>query len=299
MSDLLDQAEAALEDGRAEEAASLLEALVAREPKDVTALLALADVLVRELDDAQSAMPLLDRAQKLAKNDEFLLAELALLRGLAFSLAGALEDALHSFERALRYDETLDEAQFERAVAVFELGRVAEARAAFEQLTRDFPEEPWSHHYLGLLAERRGENPQPFFDKARALSPEDFPPPVHLDEAQFDAAVKAAIDALPAHAKPHLDNVIIDVEPLPSDDDLAEGLSPTILGVFVGTPVDERLDTHAEHHHTARIVLFQKNLERFATTREELLEEISITVLHEVGHLLGLDEDELAERGLD
>jgi predicted Zn-dependent protease with MMP-like domain len=69
--------------------------------------------------------------------------------------------------------------------------------------------------------------------------------------------------------------------------------------VFQGTPLDERLDTHADHHHTARIVLFQKNLERFARTREELLEEISITVLHEVGHLLGLDEEELTDRGLD
>ena len=37
----------------------------------------------------------------------------------------------------------------------------------------------------------------------------------------------------------------------------------------------------------------------FATTRDELLEEIRITVLHEVGHLLGLDEDELYQRGLD
>ena len=52
-------------------------------------------------------------------------------------------------------------------------------------------------------------------------------------------------------------------------------------------------------HQTARITLFQHNLERFATTRDELIEEIRVTVLHEVGHLLGLDEDELYERGLD
>ena len=50
---------------------------------------------------------------------------------------------------------------------------------------------------------------------------------------------------------------------------------------------------------TAHITLYQNNLERFARTRQELLDEIRITVLHEVGHLLGLDEDELYERGLD
>jgi predicted Zn-dependent protease with MMP-like domain len=122
---------------------------------------------------------------------------------------------------------------------------------------------------------------------------------VHLDGAAFDRAVKDAIDALPAHARPHLDNVVITVEPLPSSDEIKEGLSPTILGVFSGTPVDERSPVDAMHHQTARITLYQNNLERFARTREELIEEIGVTVLHEVGHLLGLDEDELYERGLD
>ncbi len=46
-------------------------------------------------------------------------------------------------------------------------------------------------------------------------------------------------------------------------------------------------------------MLYQRNLERFARTREELIEQIGITVMHEVGHLIGLDEDDLWERGLD
>jgi predicted Zn-dependent protease with MMP-like domain len=117
--------------------------------------------------------------------------------------------------------------------------------------------------------------------------------------AEFDAAVADAIAALPEHARPHLDNAVISVEPIPSDEEIREGLSPTILGVFQGTPIDERMATQSGHHETVRITLFQNNLERFARTREELLEEIRITVLHEVGHLMGLDEDELYERGLD
>lgn len=289
--------------GRFAEADEVFTALLARTPKNLPALIAAADVKIREPSDdgsqVEAGLALLDRAAPLAKGDELLQAELSLLRGLAFNHLGELDEALRAFEKAVSLDPELGEAQLERAIALFELGRVSEAKRAFDTITRDWPDEPWSYHYLALLAERRGENPQPLFDQARALSPEEFPQPVHLSDAEFDAAVKAAIDALPAHAKPHLGNVTIDVEPLPSDDDLQEGLSPTILGVFQGTPVDERLDTHAEHHHTARIVLFQKNLERFARTRDELLEEIRVTVLHEVGHLLGLDEDELADRGLD
>jgi predicted Zn-dependent protease with MMP-like domain len=46
------------------------------------------------------------------------------------------------------------------------------------------------------------------------------------------------------------------------------------------------------------LYLFQNNLERLCTTRAELEEEIRVTALHEIGHHLGWDEDDLAERGL-
>ena len=46
-------------------------------------------------------------------------------------------------------------------------------------------------------------------------------------------------------------------------------------------------------HLPSSIVLFQRNLERFARSRAELIEEIGVTLVHEVGHFLGLDEDEL------
>jgi len=112
--------------------------------------------------------------------------------------------------------------------------------------------------------------------------------------------VSEAIAALPEHAKPHLANVIIHAQALPSDEDLRRyDVSPSVLGLFRGQPVDARSPVEAAHHETAEITLYQNNLERFAVTRDALLEQIGVTVLHEVGHLLGLDEDDLAERGLD
>ncbi|PZR17464.1 MAG: hypothetical protein DI536_03845 [Archangium gephyra] len=282
---------------------AVFERLLAREPRNLSVLVAAADVKIREpWDDGslvETGLALLDRAAPLAKDDELMQAEIAFLQGLAFNHLGEFDEALKRFEKAVSLEPEHGEAQLERAISLFEHARLQEAKKAFERVMRDWPDEPWSYHYLGLIAERRKEDAEVWFAKARERAPEEFPNTQHLSDEEFDAATRAAIDALPAHAKPHLENVIIDVEPLPSDDDLNEGLSPTILGVFQGTPVDERLSLHAEHHQTARIVLFQKNLERFARNREELLEEIRITVLHEVGHLLGLDEDELAERGLD
>ncbi|MDX2010306.1 MAG: metallopeptidase family protein [Myxococcaceae bacterium] len=335
---LLDRAEDALEAGNADDALTLANEMLGDEPDDVDALdvkavalrhlgeleaaaevygrlrevepknpawpLAEADLLVRDAEDdrelIEQGLEVLDAAERLVGRDPELRFELELLRATALNQLGDFADALASVEVALGVDPTSAEAQLEQGQALFELGRFDEARRVYQALAREYPDEAWAHHALGLLAERRGEDPGPHFARARSLSPEEFPPPVHLTAEAFDQAVAEAIEALPEHARPALENCIIDVQPIPTDEDLKEGgVSPLILGVFRGAAVDERSPVSAADHQTAHITLYQNNLERFARTREELLEEIRITVLHEVGHLLGLDEDELYERGLD
>lgn len=277
--------------------------LIDREPKNVGFLHGAADVLIRQPGDdagrSEEGLALIERALPLAKKDLEMTAELELLRGAALSQLGELDEALRAFSKVLDIDPDNAEARLERAIALFELGRIDEAKRAFEKFSADYPDDPWGFHYQGLVAERLGKDPRPLLEKARRLDPDEFPPPVHLPPEDFDRAVEEAIARLPEHARPHLDNVIIDVRPIPEDEDVREGLSPTILGVFRGTAIDERSPINAAHHETARITLFQNNLERFCSTREQLIEEIGVTVLHEVGHLLGLDEDELFERGLD
>jgi predicted Zn-dependent protease with MMP-like domain/Flp pilus assembly protein TadD len=297
------RANALAELGRWEEADQAFAHLLAEGPGDTATLLAAADVKIRQPGDdrerIEEGLELLERAMPSARTDATLHAEASLLEGVALIQLGDPEAALDAFARVLDLDPEHPEARLEQALAWFELGRFDQARGALGRLVRDFPDEPTAHHTLGLIAERRGEPSASHFARARALAPQDFPPPVHLSPEAFDAAVARAIAALPAQAREHLGNVVISVEPLPGDAELAEGLSPTILGVFSGTPIDERSPVDAAAHQTARITLFQNNLERFATTPEALEEEIGITVLHEVGHLLGLDEDELYQRGLD
>lgn len=290
--------------GELQEAVDTYERLRTLEPKNPAWVIAEADLLVREAEDdrelIEAGLELLDEGEKLFRADEELRFEAELLRGTALNQLGDFTEALEHLRTALGLDPGHPEARLEQGQALFELARFDEARREFEAIAKDYPDEPWAHHYLGLLAERRGADPAPAFAKARALAPEDFPPPVHLNAAEFDRAVEEAIAALPEHAKPHLDNCVIDVQPIPTDEELREGgISPLILGIFRGHALDERSPVESSHHETARITLYQKNLERFARTRDELLEEIRITVLHEVGHLLGLDEDELYDRGLD
>ena len=73
---------------------------------------------------------------------------------------------------------------------------------------------------------------------------------------------------------------------------------PELLGLFVGAPNTEAsADENAEL--PPRIFLFQRNLERAAKDRAALREEIRVTLYHEIGHLLGFDEEGVAEMGLE
>jgi predicted Zn-dependent protease with MMP-like domain len=76
-----------------------------------------------------------------------------------------------------------------------------------------------------------------------------------------------------------------------------ENVSPQILGIFIGVPRTEAAVT-AQARDIDRVILFKKNLEKICRTHAELVEQIQITVKHEIGHYLGLDEDDLERLGL-
>lgn len=283
-------------------------------PDDAEILAGAAELLVsafgEERESLEEALRLCRRGLKLAQKagDRELQLEFLLLQGTALNQAGEALAALHSLDEAMRIDPAALDVRLEHAYALFELCRFDAARTELEAIVRDHPDEAWAHHHLGLIAERAGEprRAEKHFERARQLSREagsdEFPEPVTFTEAEFDRAVEDAVKQLPEPVKKYLDNTTIAVEAIPSDEDLVSSnppLSPTILGIFRGTPVGERSVTNAFDHVTASIVLYQRNLERFARTRDELIEQIGITLMHEVGHLIGLDEDDLWERGLD
>ncbi|MBK7860566.1 MAG: metallopeptidase family protein [Archangiaceae bacterium] len=289
---------------RLEEADALIDALLERFPKDTQIKLVGANARIRfsgdDRDRVESGLDLLDGLDR--ARDERVRFEAHLLTGIGLSNLGELEPALNALAAALDLDPDAFDARLEHALALFECGRFEESKRELTALTRDEPDDAAAWHYLGLTAEREGdtEAARRLFEKAQRLDPGQYPLPVRLSDAEFDAAVEAAIEGLPEAARGELGNVNIVVEPIPTPEDLDGGrLSPIMLGIFHGTAVDERMPHVAEHHQTAVIKLFQRNLERFASTREELIEQIGVTLLHEVGHLMGLDEDELYERGLD
>lgn len=110
--------------------------------------------------------------------------------------------------------------------------------------------------------------------------------------------VTAAQRRLPADIRPLAAAVPVCYEPHPNDAILAEGCEDDILGLFVGHP---HLGEFAEADPLPpQILLFLETLWDYAESDEQTFrDEVRLTYLHELGHYLGWDEDELARRGLD
>jgi predicted Zn-dependent protease with MMP-like domain len=79
---------------------------------------------------------------------------------------------------------------------------------------------------------------------------------------------------------------------------VADGFDPRGLGLFAGVPFPEQSSMGAPPHLEA-VFLYQRNIERVARSTAEVEAEIRTTLLHETGHFFGLDEEDLAEMGLD
>jgi predicted Zn-dependent protease with MMP-like domain len=295
---------------RWEEAEELLQEGARRHPKNTSLLLALADLIVDfHPDDSaalREAVTIAARAEELTPREESagdMLGELRLVRGRALAALGEPAEATRAFESALEAMPGEPDVQIELAMSLFEALRFDAARQLLTQLAVVAPEDPRVHHYLGLLDERRGlsREAEEHFRQARELDPEEFGEPISLSESDFNAAVETALDGVPERVREYIANVPVLVEDVPATSDL-EGeppLSPLSLGMFRGLPGLARSHFDPWSQLPSSIVLFQKNLERYARSHEELIEEIETTVLHEVGHYLGWDDEDLSERGLD
>lgn len=123
-----------------------------------------------------------------------------------------------------------------------------------------------------------------------------------LSPEEFDALATRAIDRIPEELRDYLENIVISVQPRPSPELLEEmGMDPeedTLLGLYQGVALTERSATDPPTYPDT-IFLFQEPIEEMCDTLEEIEEEIEITVVHEIAHYFGFDEDRLRELGYD
>ena len=120
-----------------------------------------------------------------------------------------------------------------------------------------------------------------------------------LTSDEFSALVVEALRDIPPPFADYLREVTVDIEPVPDRKTCRElGINDPeeLLGLYHGTPLTER-SVDQSLQLPDRITLYQRNIEAFCDTRDEIIAEVRLTVLHEVGHHFGLDEDELDELG--
>jgi predicted Zn-dependent protease with MMP-like domain len=112
-----------------------------------------------------------------------------------------------------------------------------------------------------------------------------------LSIAEFDVEVSAALDLLPPALATLMDNVAIFTEDRHRDD-------PDLLGLYEGVPLTER-DGYGLMDLPDRVTVYRLPLCEQCADRDELIDEIQITVIHEVAHHFGIDDDRLEELGWD
>lgn len=123
---------------------------------------------------------------------------------------------------------------------------------------------------------------------------------MRISTAQFEKLVDEGLKLIPAEIRRLMDNVQLVIEDKPSDellDDLGVPEDETIYGLYEGVPLTERTTEYGAFPD--RIIIYRRPMLEDFDDEDELRYEVARTVIHEVGHHFGIDEDRLAELGWD
>ena len=116
---------------------------------------------------------------------------------------------------------------------------------------------------------------------------------------RFERLVARALDALPPDVAAMLDNVdvVVEDEPTPEQIGRRSGDGDTLFGLYEGIPLTQR-DSGYSMVLPDKITIFRGPLERACRSPAEVAREVRITVVHELGHHFGFDEERLEDLGL-
>jgi len=113
---------------------------------------------------------------------------------------------------------------------------------------------------------------------------------VEMSAERFDALVEEALDEIPDELFALVENCVIAVEDdAPADD-------PDLFGLYEGVPLTER-DTAYSGFLPDRIRIFRNTILAACDTEDDVVDEVYVTVVHEVAHFFGIDDDRLDELG--
>ena len=295
--DCLDQAMEAEHGGRTDEALAWLDEALKAHPEGAEAHNSRGQIL---WDEGKVEEALAEFELAIKADPKLVLAHLNRAE-LLIEEFGAYDEAIAHCDRLLAGEGELPRLdRSNEGQVLFEMGRFEESRRQLERAVSLEPEAPHSLYYLGLVLERLGEAEESgrAFARAAAVDADLYPIPMSIPEEAFERAAHTALEDLPRSIREEAERVPLLIEDFPSEDLIEhEDVSPHILGIFIGVPRTEAAATD-QPRDLDRIILFKRNLEKACRDEQELVEEIRRTVTHEVGHYLGLDEDDLERLGI-
>jgi predicted Zn-dependent protease with MMP-like domain len=112
---------------------------------------------------------------------------------------------------------------------------------------------------------------------------------VQMSREEFEGAVADALDSVPAEFTRQMRNVVVLVE-----DEAPEGAD--LLGLYEGVPLTERGDAWA-WTLPDRITIFRRPILAACSSRQQVIDEVRVTVIHEIAHHFGIDEARLHDLG--
>ena len=113
---------------------------------------------------------------------------------------------------------------------------------------------------------------------------------VEMSAEEFEELVGEALDGIPPELARLMRNVVVVVEDDAPEDD------SDLLGLYDGTPLTERGEWYAGVLPD-RISIFRRPVLELCETREDVVEEVRVTVVHEIAHHFGIDDDRLHQLG--
>jgi predicted Zn-dependent protease with MMP-like domain len=217
---------------------------------------------------------------------------------------GELRKAKAVLQQAADFEDLESHPDYLWARALLSLGewRFGAARADLEKLVALEPS-AGAYERLSLVHDLEGDLEGADRHMAQTIELDPGKRPVaRLSPEEFEAEVLLAVQALPRQFQDALEGCEILIDPVPSpwmmEPTNPAATPPDLLGLFLGASRLESAENETAEL-SPRIFLFQRNIERAAHTTEELREEIRATLYHEIGHLLGFDEEGVADMGLE
>ena len=249
-----------------------------------------------------------------AGRERWMRSVLARLRGLApdtpelldlqwrlFFLQGRLDEAMEEARRGVALYPDDPALQHSAGWCLLELRDPSAAVVYLQRCCELDPDAADAWYDLALAREQMGDEPgvQKAFARVWELDHAAIEStPLVFAHETFEEILRNAIHELPPEVLTSMANVVVIHEEYPDAWILeAPPYDPRLFGLFVGPVVSDVRGAQFSGDEPSRIYLFQRNLERQFGHPTDLAAEIRVTLIHEVGHYLGLEEGDLADRG--